>query len=235
VDKYTRIARVQPALLAALPLVLAGLGCAGGVVSPVWAALWGVLTWAGASTLISQISRQAGLRQEKRLVLSWGGLPTTQLLRHGGPTNRTTLRRWHGKLEGLIPGMTIPSEGDEREDPKKADEVYDSCILFLRERTKDNKVFPLVFAENCSYGFRRNLFGLKAVGVALSLIGMGAIGARVVIEHRSQAGLLPPMLYVAGGLEAVLLLVWGVLITPEWVREAAQAYADRLLGACEIL
>jgi hypothetical protein len=40
---------------------------------------------------------------------------------------------------------------------------------------------------------------------------------------------------VSCGISAVLLVYWWRIVTPEWVRRAAELYADRLLEAVETL
>jgi len=59
----------------------------------------------------------------------------------------------------LIPAHPMPMIDDERSEPESADHVYDSSTAFLLEKTRDKKAFPLIFEENCNYGFRRNLWG----------------------------------------------------------------------------
>lgn len=49
---------------------------------------------------------------------------------------------------------------------------------FLREQTRDPKMFPIVYEENVNYGFRRNLLGLKPTGAAIAVVGsLAAIAA----------------------------------------------------------
>ena len=40
----------------------------------------------------------------------------------------------------------------------------------LREATRDTSRFPLVFAENANYGFRRNLWGLRPIGTGVAVV-----------------------------------------------------------------
>ena len=85
-------------------------------------------------------------------------------------------------------------------DPEWADTKYEEVVTSLREATRDTSRFPLVFAENANYGFRRNLWGLRPIGTAvavvlfliswtlLSLGHMGAALARAVVGRSGQPG-----------------------------------------------
>jgi hypothetical protein len=121
----------------------------------------------------------------------------------------------------------------ELADPDAADELYESCTHFLRERTRDKGTFPLVFAENVSYGFRRNLLGLRPVGITTSLVGLviGAFASGATGYRTPYFVVAPLSAVVSGG----LLLFWIARVNSGWVKQAADAYADRLLGACDTL
>ena len=173
-DPYVRRARLQPALLVALPIALAALAYfPSGVVG--WGILWSLLIASGGTALLSQVARDRGKRNEEELFQKWEGKPTTRRLRHRDATNIVLLNHQHARLKLLIPDLVIPTAEDEAANPDHADQVYDACVLSLRERTRDRKKFPLVFEENCSYGFRRNLWGMKPLGILTSALGSLAI------------------------------------------------------------
>ena len=48
--------------------------------------------------------------------------------------------------------------------------TYDSAARWLRKATRDRRQFNLVFTENVSYGFRRNLFGVRWIGGLVALL-----------------------------------------------------------------
>jgi len=56
----------------------------------------------------------------------------------------------------------------------------------------------------------------------------------LVMNHWSGATLAPIAL-VCATLNLLFLLGWVIWFTPDWVRIAADAYAERLLAACEKL
>jgi len=232
-DAYVRRARLQPAMLVALPLGLATLAWSpGGIVG--WSLVWSLFVFCGGTTLMAQVGRDRGKKKEPTLFQSWGGKPTTRLLRHRDAQNKTLLSRRHQKLERLVKGVRMPSIDEERADPVGADDIYDACTAFLLEKTRKKDEFPLVFEENCNYGFRRNLWGLKPFGMATSMGGTVAIAFLLVLSYRSAIA-PSPMALVCALLNLLLLLGWIIWFTPAWVRIAADAYAERLLAACEKL
>jgi hypothetical protein len=94
---------------------------------------------------------------------------------------------------------------------------------------RDENQFPLVLRENMAYGFRRNLWGRKPYGIAAAAATLAVSGGLLVAAAAGQE-LVPweGAAFVAG-YAAVALLTWIAAITPDWVREAAEAYATRLL------
>jgi hypothetical protein len=232
-DEYTLKARLRPPLLVALPLLFAtlslfpaGVGGLSTIVS--------LLVWAGASILLSQMGREWGKRKEPSLYAEWSGQPSIRMLRHRDAPNKQILQRYHAKLQGLIPDIGIPTPEMEKDDPKGADDVYDACCAILRARTRDKKAFPLIFEENVNYGFRRNLWGMRPLGIVTSLLGIVTVGT-VVIMHYISDPPIPRQLWLYGTIDALLLVSWLLVFNKTWVKTAADAYALRLLESCETL
>ncbi len=235
-DSYDRRARLAPALLVALPTAL-------GVLAwfptgfPGVGVLLMLSTWCGLTVLVANMGRDMGKKREPDLYARWGGMPTTQRLRHRGPKNRQLLDRRHRQLAALAAGSSAPTVEQERTDPNGADETYELWTHVLREKTRDKARFPLVHVENRNYGFRRNFWGMKPIGVASTLIGIGAAGGRLFgLRGRVEAGATDlPVVIVSGIVCVLFLLGWTFWFTPSWVRVAADAYADRLVAALEEL
>lgn len=230
-DSYSLRARLQPALIAVLPVGMAILAW-----FPDSRAGWGwfaaAATVSGLTLLMAEFARDQGKRLEPKLFASWGGKPTTVLLRHNGPLDRHTLSRYHAKLAALLPQLKMPDAEVESQRPSQADEVYESCVLFLLEKTRSRDGFPLVVKELTSYGFRRNLVGLRLAGITSALLGTMVCGWAVVTKWPDPAAFVSVGVLVVS---TVLLLAWLALIRPPWVRKAADAYPRRLLAACETI
>ncbi len=232
-DSYNRRARLYPILLVVLPLGLTTLAWSpGGILG--WNITWGLIVWAGGTALLTQLGRDLGKQKENHLFEIWEGIPTTRLLRHRDAPNKEILKRRYSKLMELIPGLNIPSSDEERDEPKRADEIYDSCTRFLINKTRDKKKFPLIFEENCNYGFRRNLWGLKPLGLIISSISVLAILFLLFNSITSDIE-IRPILLICGVINLLLVFVWIFWIRPSWVKITADAYAERLLDACDKL
>ncbi len=231
-DTYSLNARLRPALIVCLPIFLAIISWFP-MPTAAWGTVVGLAVSCGVTAFLAQLGRDRGKAKELELHQKWGGKPTTQLLRHRDKKlDPNTKARYHNKLRMLISGIRIPTAEEEANDPKSADEVYDSCVLFLRENTRDREKFRTVFQENVNYGFRRNLWGMKWAGIFLAFLGLVACLLAVLVKQSD------PMTWVgiAGALLNASLLVWMIFrVTEDWVWLAGLAYAERLLGACDTL
>ena len=147
--------------------------------------------------------------------------------------NATTKARYYQKLQELLPAVRLPDAKQERMDPDAADRMYESCVHFLREKTRNRERFPLIFDENVSYGFRRNLWAMKSLGIVSTLLGVAGTALRVLFD--SRAGNLEPVTVGALIVNVVLFVMWVAVIDTDWVKVAADAYAERLLASCDEL
>lgn len=234
-DTYNLRARLAPCIVVFLPVMLA--------VASWWPgeAKWpGVLVGVGFSlalgTLLSQLGRDIGQAKQKKLFESWGGTPTTQLLSHSTSTlNPLTLKRYHEVLRLVRPELPIPrSKEHEETDKTGAAAAYSSCTDYLRELSRDKQKYPLVFEENVNFGFRRNLWGMKPTGVALAAIATAVCSYRAAMQFQATET-VEPVTAISTVASLMLLVLWCLRIRPSWVRSAAFAYAERLLGICDTI
>jgi hypothetical protein len=233
-NTYAFSARFLPAAIVLLP---AGFAAAAWFPNRFdgWAFLESLAGWGGLSMLLTQFGRDFGKRKEPDLWKQWGGAPTVQLFRHHGTKlDRHTLARYHKKMKELLPDCRPPTARTENTNPARADAVYQAWTQYLLEATSDPKKFPLIFTETVSYGFRRNLWGMKSIGLAIVIGGIGAALARVVLALCNHDA-VPPVAIAAATINVALLAVWLLHIRPAWVLIPAEAFAKRLLAACEHL
>jgi hypothetical protein len=128
-----------------------------------------------------------------------------------------------------VTNEALPSVDQERADPGAADERYAIATTVLRELTRDSKRFPLVFAENAEYGFRRNSLGLKPIGVVVA-VGASLASVELMLANSFSFRFFGPLI-----VGVVALIFWLALVRQPWVRSAAEPYAIRLLEALETL
>ena len=173
---------------------------------------------------------------------NWGAKPSVQLLRHRDETvDPLTKQRHHALLAARL-GINFPSADDERMVPAQADQLYETASRWLLEQTRDAGRFGLLLKENIDYGFRRNLYGVKYLGLAVAVICLLVIVSDVglflavspddLVQRLMSATLAQ---IVALGLCASMLMAWWLGVSERRVRSAAFAYAERLVAACESL
>ncbi|MEQ1811722.1 MAG: hypothetical protein ABL889_17465 [Terricaulis sp.] len=231
-DRYDRNARLKPALLALLPLML---------LTAVWlkdawataTALLGLVIFCGLILFLSRIARQRGRAVQAKIENDLGGLPTTIALRRRDTTIDPQTKERYYKFFSEH-GHQVPTADEEKLSGAAADLSYRACVTWLLEQTRDKRRFRMIADENIDYGFRRNLFGLRnvAISVALFCIVINSVAIVSVLASHGTG------LWTGIVLEAVLAMLvvaWIAVVTPDFVRDAAWSYATRLLAACDIL
>jgi hypothetical protein len=179
----------------------------------------------------ADIARRFGRRAERKLFWSSNGRPFPSVLRYRDTTlNARSKARILEYVAGQL-GKPAPTFEEEHANPARADDFYVSCGDFLRERMRDQSRFSLLFAENISYGFRRNLYGLRYPGLALNVLTVaGSIWFvyRAAGENLAQYGVV---LVVA----AIHALYFIFSVTRGSVIEAADTYSRQLVLSGEDL
>jgi len=231
-DEYTMRARVAPALLVVLPIALLTL---------VWTSgapgrseiVWAVFVSAGGVVLLDQLGRDRGKTKQRELFNDDGGLPTARVLTHKDCVNPFVLRHRHATLRRLFPELPIPETQEaESKDETAAALVYDAAVVLMRAKTRDAKRFPLVFAENCNFGFRRNLWAWKDLGITISVGATLILGARLFGQF-SQHEHVEPMDIAIEIANAVATWLWLSVVTAKWAKVPAREYANRLAEALD--
>lgn len=224
-DTYPFLARVQPVLIALAPLFILGI-----LFSFEFEKYIHILTSIGIysvmSFVIAELGRDSGLKKQSALWASWGGAYTIQLLRWENQLlPRQTKLDYYSRLEKKY------SLSDPFDCKSDNDDIFAFWSGNLREQTRDKKKYPLVYAENVSYGFRRNLLGMKSLGITLIIICSSSMVVYYYTELQNFNLICYPLIFwynlISDGL---LLLFWTLIVNSEWVKLAAIAYATRLLS-----
>jgi hypothetical protein len=233
-DAYVRRARFYPALIAAAP----ALGLAVTLVS--WKSLGlphavVAATIAIITAVLSDIARRRGRAIEPTIILRMGGLPSVTMMRHSDETLDAATKAAIHQFVGDKIGASAFSPQAERENPASADEFYGRCGSWLRENTRDLRKFKLLFEENVTYGFRRNLLGLKWLALLLNAtiivlsVGMFSnLGSNPGIITTAQLALVLAVAF----LHAIYFIFF---VDEAAVIDAARIYARQLLLCTETL
>ena len=228
VDRYTWVARVLPVYLTAAPAVLA---VAATLPEGLNLPLAGVsaIVFLPLSYFMSQVASDFGKRLESALWESWGGPPTTRFLRHDNEQfNPATRARIHAQLRAL--GLRVPTAEEEEADRERALELYGSAVDDIRRLTRDSERFYLVYKGNIEYGFRRNLLGLKPIGLAITTLALVASGW-FLLRGWNTNGVILPVPLVTTLLNAGATGGWLIGVRSATVRLTADRYARYLLEA----
>jgi len=247
-DSYSRKARVFPALLSVfVPVVCLLIAFEDIPTSRLGATIAAFFGACGIVYALSNVARSRGKKVEKRLLTLWGAWPTTIYLRHVGPLDAVTRERYHRFLELHIAGLNFPTPEQESNDPISADLAYSSAVKWLKEHARLMKS-NLVDHENAQYGFRRNLNGMRPVGIVGCLLVLVPTLIRIHCAHPAvmsaiidgswavaikECQLIAPSLLVIAAISIFGLLSWCFIVQDQWVREAADQYASALLACCD--
>jgi hypothetical protein len=235
-DAYALRARIFPAVIATASVIVLL-----GAVVP-----WHRLSWthlfASAAILVilyagADVARRRGTGDRTRLDPEMGGLPNITMMLHSDGTfpDAAAKVRMHQFLAGKTGGKA-PTVAEQTADPAAADKFYAACGNWLRENTRDQKQFGILFNENIAYGFRRNLLGLRlpafVLDTAVIVICAVALWLRRPFNIDDEWTLT---FLVVAGIAALHALYFAAFANSESVFEAARVYARQLLLSCEAL
>jgi hypothetical protein len=228
-DAYTMRARLVPAVIAGAPAF------AFAAIFVSWGKLGLPHLIAGTALTVlfaafADVARRRGRAIEPSIIAKLGGLPTTVTLRHRDPTYDTATKAGFHQFIAAKLGQPAPTLQQEAADPEAADAHYVRGVTWLRENTRNVKKFDVLFNENVSYGFRRNLLGLKISGFLLNafivIICLVIFWYRWPIDWSNGFNAKLLAVIVIAVLHAGYLAIF---VTEQGVFEAARIYARQLL------
>lgn len=224
-DDFDLHARYLPGLQAILPIPVTAVAI-GLNKMPLVATLLSLAVTVGLPRLLVQVVRDRGLAAQHVLWTSWGGSPTTRMLRLSDDTAPAVDKeRWRQVLSTAAHVHLPESLQAEASDPADADARYEQVVTFAREETRDDQ---LLLVENRSYNYDRNLYSLRNPALWLAAAGVTAMAVLVLLRTSSHASVLTPAIGL--GANTIVLIGWFTLVTEDRVRVMADKYAIRLLS-----
>ena len=231
-DVYNLKARVFPALIAGLPTLALLFVIVPwdhlGLSHAIAASMGFVLLFAFAD-----LARHRGKTVEAKL----GSNATPEQWHRGNPdVPEGSKDRFRAYVAGKLK-QAAPTAEDERADPRRANDFYLTANAWLRDRTRDTRSYGILFGENVTYGFRRNLLGLKPVGLLINLIVLAFCAG--VLWFR------PPYFAALNGLDEKLVIVIVAVVLhsayllffvgKKAVYDASRVYGRQLILSCDTL
>jgi hypothetical protein len=183
---------------------------------------------------LSDWARKAGKKIEPALFQEMGGKPSvTIMLRSDSEIDGASKDRYRAFLAGKIK-QPEPTAVAEEQNPMAARAFYEMAGTWLREHTRDAKKFPILFSELVTYGFRRNLLGMRwpalSLNVAVVVVCVGLLWWRWPFNpDDSLTARIIVVLLVAAAHALYFLLV----VSRASVKAAAKTYARQLIISCE--
>jgi len=232
-DPYDRKARLAPALLAILVPAIAF-----SIVSPAFIKhlnwLFSITVAFGGLIFLSSVARDLGKKKQAHLFQQWGGSPTTLMLMHSTTDlDPITLNRYHTTIENNISRFKFLTKSQESTDMDSARARCESAIKWLLEASRNPKKYPLVFAENINYGFRRNLLGIKSLAIAFCILTFACLLSDAWLVTHGCVFLAPRRFWMGAGISFLGCLIWMFFVDANQVKTVAFAYATALLAACD--
>ena len=231
-DAYSLRARLLPALLAAAPSVAALML----LIS--WKSFDLTSTFATLATFVllyalSDFARRCGRSIEQQIFANNGGMPSIVLFRRNDTViDEGSKERYRNFLAKKL-GIAVLSSEEESEDQQEADKFYEQCGVWLRENTRDVKKFSLLFSENVTYGFRRNIFGLKRLAIGLNLLTVIVCVGLLWNTGWSLDGDRAARIEIIFLIASAHLVYMIFAVRESVVLEAANVYARQLILSCE--
>lgn len=157
-------------------------------------------------------------------------LPSVRFLRIRDNTiNPREKERFKKKVGTFIDVAQWPTEKEEEESLRDCDVIYQDASYWLRKYVRRNLDTSMLDRENISYGFRRNLTGMKPI--ALSLILFSTVICVIIIQNKEGAhGDLMSLFFFV---HLVCFLVWILAVNKFFVVRQANTYAKELIACAE--
>jgi hypothetical protein len=231
---YSYQARFLPSLFVLFPLILFLI-----LKFPdLWAqrtAIISILSSFGVIHILGELGRDAGKWKESSLFQKWGGKPSVKILRFKDTwLDPVTHNRYLTYLSKKLRIKVKLNKNYEKKNPRNADEFYEAFGKYIIERTRDTKRFSLLFGENVSYGFRRNLWAMKPFALLiLMFLLIYEIIQTFMAWHDGNA--IEQKVIELMGVHLIIILFWIIKITTEWVKIPADGYAARLFESLAMI
>ena len=226
-DAYNLRARTSVVLIYAIPYVFDILAFCGKGISAVEGAVLTVMVF---------VTVQCTLHLCRPNHQMFNKNYAAELLMPDSVIPKTTLKRYYRKITSLEPEFSAFGNMDENNTQEKiTTDLCESVVTWLRAKTHDNKVFRLVYEENINYGFMRNMFNFKRIGIIFNCIVLAfltIIFFTPLIENYKPTHFMLALEIAAHVMEIIYLIA---AITRKKVEVSAKRYAKALIETIDLI
>ncbi|MDB6454201.1 hypothetical protein [Falsirhodobacter sp. 20TX0035] len=231
-DTYSLKARAFPALIAGLPALAFIFIIVPwdrlGLPQAIAVSMGAILLYA-----FSDMARQRGKIVQAKLEI---GETPDQWLRGNTDIPEISKDRFRAYISSKLK-QEAPSAEDEKYNRQQANDFYRSAGTWLRDNTRDTSLFSLLFAENVTYGFRRNLLGLKPISLFFNLVVFLTCSLIIYLKppyFSAQEQIVEKLIITMAA--AFLHSAYMVFaVNKDSVRDASKAYGRQLILSCDTL
>ncbi len=228
-DRYDRNARLNPALIVLLPAILFVF-----VWFPaVWTKFGAIAAFVVACGILYALTRyvrRLGHGVERKLGARIGRTHTAALLSLVDDRLSASMKTKCRSYIESHSGITLPSIEREESDPKSAADERLVAVKWLLEHTRPTAAATLLLDENISYGFARNLLGLKPYGLVIS--GIACLASAWLVSGTPSGSTTFLLGSILCAVSFLALVCWLLLVTERSVEKASQLYAEKILSRC---
>jgi hypothetical protein len=220
-DLYDLKARIAPAFLLSLPLFTSLITCFD------WTKLHyekilGSSFWLFIVYALSILVRNNGNSIEPKIWESWGGLPSSIIMRwrdHKVP--KELKQQYHNAVKDYL-NLPLLTAEEENNDPERADELINQAFKRIRTELRSKDPKGLWSIENANYGFCRNLLGSRKLWIIITVAGTLINGYLAYTQRNS---------IIIGGLVAnvgifLFSIYMGWFVLPKSMKHIAFRYAE---------
>lgn len=222
-DTYEERGRVLPAILAALPVLLAMFLCFPSLREIVPAIVLVALA-VGCAPLLAWIALRRRARSDPAarnaaIVLTWADEEIPPALK----------KEMRAGLVHFLPEFPLLNVHEEKLDPKTARTLCAEIIAAAAPSFVGRRNYPLIDVELASLGFRRNLLALRFY--SLMNARAGAVLALLCAMFSPAGTSAPVTCLLAACICTATAIIFEEAITPAWVCAAEKEYVKQLLLA----
>lgn len=225
-DAYNLRVRISVGIIVLAPLVLSLYLLVPGTRSISFTAIIIAVSF-GMCNLMISLSRYHGRESLRKCFPEL--LPAQQmLLPEDNSIDAITKERYHKFLSSKINNLSFSRDNNHVESS------CNSAVNWLISQTRDAQKFPLIKEESINFGFAKNLYGLKKIGIIISSILLVVETTALFVKIMYSLDFLEfSCITTSIVISLSYLLMWIFIINKKWVIDSGKKYAKALLSSCD--